>query len=148
MNRAPLVTILPILGAVFTSADLRAQAVPQDPNSPPNTDAESVQPGSFFDIVEPPAPIDYSPPTPPTYDLSSRKIDSNGSESRSESASVKRATQEESIGRLQNGGGSMGLETERRLDPTKIGPPNDFVKNQREPDSFVGFSIVSPYDSK
>jgi len=148
MNRVHLVLILSILGAAFASVDLRAQNVPQDTSSPARSDATSIQPGSFFDMVEPPAPIDYSAPTPPTYDLSPRRLDLNGLESRTGSAPTKEATQEESIGRIQNSGGSMGLETERRLDPNKIGPPSDFVKNQREPDSFVGFSIVSPYDSK
>jgi hypothetical protein len=149
MNRAHLVLILSILGALFASVDLRAQNVSQDPNSPAHGDAKIILPGSFFDMVEPPAVVNYSPPTPPSYDLPLRKPDLNGLESGGGESSTKKATQTESIGRIQNNAGSMGLETDRRLDPNKIGPHNDFVANQsKKPDSFIGFSIVSPYDSK
>jgi hypothetical protein len=150
MNRVHLVLILSILGVLFASVDLRAQNVSQDPNSLADGDAKIILPGSFFDMMEPAAAaVDYSPPKPPSYDLPLRKLDLNGLESSGGESSAKKATQTDSIGRIQNNGGSMGLETDRRLDPNKIGPHNDFVENQsKNPDSFIGFSIVSPYDSK
>jgi len=141
---------LTIMGWLLSSADIYAQALPQNANSATDAGATTRLFSGAFDVIEPPAEVvDYSTPSTPAYNLSSSKLNLNDGEIQSGSASTKELRQEEAVGRVQTNGGSFGLETERKFDPSKVVPHNDFSDSQsKKPDSFVGFSIVSPYDPK
>jgi hypothetical protein len=142
--------VLPIVGALLSSADIHTQALAQDANSTRDSGATTNLFSGAFDVIEPPAEVvDYSPPSTPTYNLSSGKLNLKDGEVQGGGASTKELRQEEAVGRVQTNGGSFGLETERKFDPSKVVPHNDFSESQlKKPDSFVGFSIVSPYDPK
>ncbi len=132
--------------ATLSNTDLYAQALPQDANS----GATGFVPGSFDGGEPSGAFIDYVPPPVPTYNLSSpRRSNVTDKEIQDHDPATRNLRQEESLGRVQTNDGSIGLETNRRGDPSKLVPFNDFSEGQaRKPDSFIGFSIVKPYDPK
>lgn len=146
---APL-RIFSVLIAVAVVAAFGASAHALDADGAHETGATDFVPGSF-DMGNPPASfVDYSAPTVPTYNLSApRRTESGSQESAVRDPATQKLRQEETLGRAQTKDGSVGLETDRRGDASKVVPLNDFSTGQtRKPDSFIGFSIVKPYDSK
>ena len=148
--RASLILGAIVILAVVSTNKALAQGSP-DAGSTSLFGATLFAPDSL-DAAEPPAaPIDYSAPSVPSFDLSPRKAVVNDGEIPSvDSSPAKRNFRpEEALGRIQSKDGTFGLETERRADPGKLVPMNDFSEAQsKKPDSFIGLSIVRPYDPK
>jgi hypothetical protein len=141
-----LTIALAVASSIATSFYLHAQ----DANITSQSGTTAFVPGSFDGEEPSGAFIDYAPPPVPTYNLSSpRRTNVEDKEIQDRDPAARKLQQQETLGRVQTKDGSIGLETDRRGDPSKLVPFNDFSEGQsKKPDSFIGFSIVKPYDPK
>jgi hypothetical protein len=138
--------VLPIMAAIFFSADGRAQTADVFFRTAPL----SVSRDTFVTTGLPPTFENYTVDTQLQPMKIVPKLDFGSSERWTELPSLYRDNSDDSFGRLPLNGGSFGFEAEPKLDLKKIAP-NEYIESNTEKNAkkpYIGLSIVAPYSSE